>query len=617
MSRLLVSFVIILFVNQQVTSLNNTEISFSNIPEIFDFIEEMYKAGMNHIKSDNKLDKLKAKLDNLTEYSKIILYIEGNKKVGTGHSILFENINHINNDLYDVRSELNDHMDDVDEYHNRSMNMNTLENTKKLKMVSNAILWGRKNLPHTMFNMHKLIIPGENFVFREGLLPLMYQYVNKNYKNLCDNFISPQQWVYSIYIDIVITLLKGFITSAQTYSTRSAVDNDHYVYEYIRTKKTYIRSLMAYNQLFINYLAIFPDDIRRCNIKNPIRGGNFLTLEEYSQVLIENEADLTSTINYPTGTCKSSCKDIKNIESPHMNSSISNCEYIGGKVTLCKAPGSAYHQRLIWMKTDDNTIMYGHNDNNCKESVKEGHRRFLYYCELCLCTFQNWNTHLTISRISLSPQMADIANNMVVVGVRFVIYDKAIHLQIKQAKVSKDGFTKTPGEWKPLDIDYNNEFPVFEYTVLDPKLKDSYLNLDDVGVQPEHVVTGKLSKDHQWHKGGSYSTRKADYKRKRIEIDLSNVDDPLRTQDYYPDPESNKKVKFQQTSIKKDLGQNTVPFFDAQPNEVVPGFVLRGIGLFYRSHHGFGGFIAPRLLTHNVTSVLEKSMNQMRKKNIF
>lgn len=179
MSRLLVSFVMMLFINQQVTSLNNTEITFSNIPEIFDFLEEMYKAGMNYIKSDNKLDKLKAKLDNLTEYSKIILYIEENKKIETGHWILFENSNDINNnDFHDVRSELNDHMVDVDEYHNKSMNMNTLKNTKKLKMVSNAILWGQKNLPHTMFNMKKLIIPGENFVFREGLLPLMYQYVN-------------------------------------------------------------------------------------------------------------------------------------------------------------------------------------------------------------------------------------------------------------------------------------------------------------------------------------------------------------------------------------------------------------------------------------------------------
>lgn len=102
----------------------------------------------------------------------------------------------------------------------------------------------------------------------------------------------------------------------------------------------------------------------------------------------------------------------------------------------------------------------------------------------------------------------------------------------------------------------------------------------------------------------------------RIEINLSKADDPLRTQDYYPDPKSNKKVKFQHTSIKKDLGQNTVPFFDAQPTEVLPGFVLRGIGLFYRSHHGFGGFIAPRLFTHNVTRVLEKSMYQIQKKNI-
>lgn len=57
--------------------------------------------------------------------------------------------------------------------------------------------------------------------------------------------------------------------------------------------------------------------------------------------------------------------------------------------------------------------------------------------------------------------------------------------------MSKDGFTKTPGEWKPLDINYDDEFTVFQYTVLDPKLENSYFHLDDVIVQPEHVVTGE------------------------------------------------------------------------------------------------------------------------------
>ncbi|KAK0159769.1 hypothetical protein PV327_010846 [Microctonus hyperodae] len=638
MLRLFVSFMMISFVIQQVISFNNTEISFSNIPETFEFLEKMYKAGMDSIKSDNKMEKLKKKLDNLSEYSRVILHNEENEKIRSGSSRLFEN-NNVNNDLQDVKSELTIYMDDIDHWHNKSMMMNELENEKTLKMISNAILWGRKNLPHTMFHLHKLIVPGDNIFVREGFLSLMAQYVVKNYKDLCDNFISPQQWLYSVYIDIIITQMKGFITLAQLYSTRSAVDNEHYVQEFFDAKNIYFKRLMKYNELFIKYLAIFPNDIRRCNIKTPVRGGNFLTLEEYSQIIIKNEAELTSTNDYPSGTCKSSCNNIKNIKPPHINSSISNCVEIAGEAGGCEASNSA-HEKWSWLEIGNGAEIYGHKDNNCKKTMKKGYRRLFYYCELCSCTFENWNTKLSISRISLTPQMADIANNMVVVGVRFVIYDRAIHLQIKQAKASKDGFIKTPGEWKPLDKNYDNKTTVFQYFVLTPKLQHNYLNLDDVGVHSEQVVTGvkfhknlglelrvhttaynytsgMLLKDHHWRGPEKYHVHKEDYQRERIEIDLSNVDDPLRTQDYYPDRKSNKKVKFQHTSMKKDLGQNTIPFFDAQPAEVVPGFVLGGIGLFHRSHDGFGGFIAPRLFTHNITSILQASMRHMRKKDSF
>lgn len=53
-------------------------------------------------------------------------------------------------------------------------------------------------------------------------------------------------------------------------------------------------------------------------------------------------------------------------------------------------------------------------------------------------------------------------------------------------------------------------------------------------------------------------------------------------------------MQFQPTDIDKDAAQTTVPFLDATKLEAnVP---LSGIGLYYKSTYGYGGFIGPKLI---------------------
>ncbi|KAK0082488.1 hypothetical protein PV326_007156, partial [Microctonus aethiopoides] len=86
----------------------------------------------------------------------------------------------------------------------------------------------------------------------------------------------------------------------------------------------------------------------------------------------------------------------------------------------------------------------------------------------------------------------------------------------------------------------------------------------------------------------------------RKSIELTAPDDPTRCQIYDYDKETHKSIKFQHTDRHKDAGQNTVPFFDAQPVDTQPPFPLSGIGLFHRHKDGFGGYIAPRIFTAEV-----------------
>lgn len=57
---------------------------------------------------------------------------------------------------------------------------------------------------------------------------------------------------------------------------------------------------------------------------------------------------------------------------------------------------------------------------------------------------------------------------------------------------------------------------------------------------------------------------------------------------------TNHYINFQPTDIK-DAAQSTVPFIDATPveSQTTP---LAGVGLYYKTQFGFGGFIAPKLI---------------------
>lgn len=66
----------------------------------------------------------------------------------------------------------------------------------------------------------------------------------------------------------------------------------------------------------------------------------------------------------------------------------------------------------------------------------------------------------------------------------------------------------------------------------------------------------------------------------------------------------NKFVKFRPTDSDKDAGQTTVPFIDTQLVRPMHLTLLSGVGLYYKSRPGFGGFIALKLVVYDMASYL-------------
>lgn len=74
-------------------------------------------------------------------------------------------------------------------------------------------------------------------------------------------------------------------------------------------------------------------------------------------------------------------------------------------------------------------------------------------------------------------------------GVKFILHDDAIHLQIQQSEISKGGSVNSNPVWKSVNVDNYNETININYGVLFDKR--SILYLDDVMAHPDYVVTGK------------------------------------------------------------------------------------------------------------------------------
>lgn len=127
------------------------------------------------------------------------------------------------------------------------------------------------------------------------------------------------------------------------------------------------------------------------------------------------------------------------------------------------------------------------------------------------------------------------------------------------------------------------------------KLAEGVLNLEIRATKFE-FSTGKLLNDHEWYSNLNENLH-------RTPIRLLNSDVPSKASVFsIQNKEVNKFVQFQPTGIDQDAAQTTIPFVDSQV--VAPSdrqSPLCGVGIFFKGVPGFGGFIAPRVITYDMS----------------
>lgn len=125
------------------------------------------------------------------------------------------------------------------------------------------------------------------------------------------------------------------------------------------------------------------------------------------------------------------------------------------------------------------------------------------------------------------------------------------------------------------------------------RVVNSHLRLE-VRVTNFNYQTGKLIdiQRSEWTYNNSTITK--------MPLEVQYPDRSTRsTQKSIPIRGKNHYINFQPTDIRKDAAQSTIPFID--PTPVVSDTPLGGVGIYFKTQYGYGGFIAPKLIAFDAS----------------
>ncbi|XP_057328837.1 uncharacterized protein LOC130669788 [Microplitis mediator] len=462
----------------------------------------------------------------------------------------------------------------------------------------------------------------------ESIWEVMYI---ENSNNFCGQTWSFTLGIYDLYRQVIISGLHEYILFHYMDILNHRCRN-HDTWNQ-RVNSDFIKIILRTSRLLTDTRHY----LHKCDIGEPTYGEvPHYELERMIQTVIIKEEDLTTD-----GSCSHNCnlRYIDTINTTECDE-YQNCQYISSSYDICEAMSNS--RRYSWFN-DSNGIVYGNGTGGCDSPLKSVSSELAFfkfrYCDYCMCTcLKKTNDKETISAISFREQVSDIDNDMLVVGVRFIEKNHMIHVQIKEKQInSSNDFYKY--SWKELEnIQYNETGKNFynsDNTVLKPGIDYGHpkiVNFDDLIAPKGYVITGvrlrfRVDGDkkpdlevaaielHIRVTPFDYNTGKLinltqthwivpEYTSRR-ELILTDPDNPLKSPVNVIDSKKDRFIRFRNSDLKKDAGQSTVPFVDAQGVEGAPLYPLGGMGIIHRGHEGYGGFLAFKIYDVNLVDVLK------------
>ncbi|KAJ6637237.1 hypothetical protein Bhyg_09967 [Pseudolycoriella hygida] len=448
---------------------------------------------------------------------------------------------------------------------------------------------------------------------------------------------STNQKLYEYYVDVSAAQLKAYSLVQLSYMFLTVYNQNNsaifaqnlrmlFNERTIQTQER-VRSLMEQSGRETWNCDLEPNEYGRKGVSNQVT--------KLVQGYIDNEVNLN-----PTNDCKKECSDYtltKNYQcyngtlcdpardAPGIRKclgNVVNCQFIEGDMKIC--PSVADRSRNYQFITLNSGKTLG-TAGICEvdETEASSWTRWFVQCSNCFC-YCDEESKDSDRYFSLQPVLSDTDRNMVITGVSIIKDKRTFYWQITQRKLVKKGQVENaPNDsrkpFKQLKIinvkeDLNLKEGIDFHTL---SWENRSVNLDTLIAPAGSILTGIKFNVEKGHLCLQIRATKFDFNSgtlidvgnspwisspstNRTPILLQNADKSDRSSSKsIPDITPNRYIEFQPTDIEKDAAQTTVPFIDTEIVEPIRPTILSGVGLYYKGQNGYGGFIAPKIVTYD------------------
>ncbi|CAH1135579.1 unnamed protein product [Ceutorhynchus assimilis] len=466
----------------------------------------------------------------------------------------------------------------------------------------------------------------------------LFQSVGKEVEGdmICSTKQSPQQVLYNLYDAIALTELKGYTMIQFSYMLLRLYGKGNFTKEAQNTRERYEeRTNNAVNSVR-SAMENVSREFWKCDPKKWAKGESYEEITNLLQGYVQNEVDLN-----PEGTCRENCAEytftkshgcFQNLycrQQRTCSGKILDCKFYDSDMWICNAnPLSG--RRYEFIEYENGKVM-GRKQGCSRGTTKvESWWRWLFWhCSYCFCLCDEQGP-MSDRYINMRSAISDIKNNKVVTGLRFVKKNRIVHLQIQEGELlPRLNINASSLAWKPVDEYKLTDRKVFngqDYHTL--TWEKRRMDLDDLEADDGHMLTGVRFKEIGSHLNFEIYTTKFDFdtgklkpehskwkdnpntdvsiKNPRTKVRLVHPDIPIRsTSPSIPTSHSDQYIEFTNSDIDRDVAQTTVPFLDAQKVESLEAVPLSGAGIFHKGRQFFGGFIAPKIITYDVSKFLK------------
>ncbi|CAG9839741.1 unnamed protein product [Diabrotica balteata] len=515
--------------------------------------------------------------------------------------------------------------------------------------LAEAVLYDKNNVDELMDKLQDTIV-------KKDLFPNAKKEVEGDM--LCNSRQSPQQVIYNLYNAIALTELKGYSMIQFSYMLLRLYNKGNFTTEAQVMRDRFEERTNNAIEIVKKVMAQSSRDFWNCDPKNHVKG---VTYEETTQLLqgyVQNEVDLN-----PDGTCRENCAEYTYTKSHgcfqnlycrqqrRCNGKIIDCRYFDSDMWICPAdPLSG--RRYEYIEYENGKVL-GRKQGCSRGTTKVDSwwRWLFWHCSYCFCLCDEQGS-ASDRYVNMRPAIANISDNMVVVGLRFIKKNRILHVQIQEGKLLPRG---------NIDAATVRWVPVEDYKITDRKIYSGQdyhtfswekraVDLDDLEADDGYVFTGvrfkeigshlnfeiyctkfdfdtgklinptstSIWKDNANTDSATKNPRKRGYQKRKKKVWLVSPDIPTRTTSpSIPTSTPDSYIELTHSDIDKDAAQTTVPFWDAQRVESLQPVPLSGAGIFHKGRRFFGGFITLKTISYNFSKHLRAAFPEEEKDNVF